>query len=80
MSKVIGFRISNDLFKRIKNSNIDIREIMRRSLMEYISMLDASSDFDVNKRKQGVNSIENEKRYQTLEQLVDEIIKRKTVL
>ena len=73
MSRVIGFRISDELFVRIKNCGLDIREIMRHVLIDYMSRQDSN----VNRCKQGVNSVGNENRYETIDELVDRLIRLK---
>ena len=73
MSKVIGFRISDELFMRIKNCRVDIREIMRHALIDYMSRQDSN----VNGCKKGVNSVGNENRYGTIDELVDKFLKQR---
>ena len=74
MSKVISFRTTDEIYNYFKNLDEPFSKSIPPILLDHIERMKNKGCI------QGVYAKKNENRYQTLEQLVDELIKRKNSL
>ncbi len=72
MSKVIGLRIDEGLYAKLKQYDKPITEIMRQAIDDYL----ANAETDVNGAFTGVNKEIFENKYQALTRLIDKHLER----
>ena len=71
MSKVIGTRVNDEVYNKLKQQDKSITEILRGAIDKYLSKPDDKSEINVNTCKQPVNSKKNEGKYQETRAEVD---------